>query len=155
MVSFPEIQDLARDTIKNLASGYFTDDLVESDVGLSKDVIESSLTTRGVAYVVDMPVAGSVQERTTGVSLVSVTLPVIIHLNPKQNAADGGAGVNVYEALENIFGALLNYVSVSDGLNDDADRFEPEDECFSLSVGDGGLITYVCFFRKLCALSDG
>lgn len=150
MILLQDLQDFTRDLVKNLTGGYFTDDLVVSDVGLQKDEIEAALTSRGWCVVVDMPMRGRTVESAPGVSLVMVTIPVLVHMNPKQNA-----DIDVFETMGNIHDAILAYVSQSGSVNDDADRFESEDECFVLSVDDGGIITLVSFFKKLCSISAG
>ncbi len=154
IVLLHELQDFTRDLIKNFVTTdaviYFADDLVVSDVGLQKDEIEAALTSRGLAVAVDMPMRGKKVDSAPGVSLVMITVPVILQVNPKQNP-----DINPLLVMGNIHDAILAYVDQSGGVDDDADRFEAEDDCFFLSTDDGGLITIVSFFKKLCSISAG
>jgi len=154
-----ELQDFTRDLIKDFVDSsavqYFANESVVSDVGLQCDEIEAALTSRGVSVQVDMPMRGKRVESAPGVSLVMVTIPVVLQVNQKANASASGAGIDALLAMGNIHDAILAYVDQSGGVNDDADRFEAEDDCFFLSTEDSGTVTIVSFFKKLCSISAG
>jgi len=154
MISFRDIQPTARDVIA--ASDYFSNapdgqaELVIADVGLSKDDIETALNKRGIAVVVDFPTNVATFRRSPGVTHAYVTVPVHVQVNPVANAdPEFGAGKNVLLAVEEIANALMAY----DPEDDEADRFELEEDAIDLLASDAGLVAFVLWFRKLCVFS--
>ena len=146
MTDLKDIQELARVTIA--ADAYFAAALVVADVGLSNADIESALTNRGFAVIIDVPVDARSVYTTSGSIECYVTLPVHVQINPRENAKEGGAQVVITEAVEKVFAALLGYDT-----GEEADRFEADGDLFQLVAQSEGLWAYVLWFRKMVNLS--
>ena len=147
-----ELKDIQSTIVSQIGAGtvasptYFDGETIVADVGLSKDTIETALTTRGFCVIADLPIKGKVMMDTANVAETYVTCPVIVQLNPEINASATGAGKVLLEAVQNVVDAVLSYGTIG------SDRFELEDDCFHVSVDDGGLVTYIIMFRKLTSL---
>jgi hypothetical protein len=143
MIGLKDIQSTAADTIK--ASTFFSNLIVITDIGISRNEIESALTTTGFCVVVDMPLKGSVFQRAPGVSEIYTLLPFWININPEIN----GSTINALESVQELISAMLGFSS-----DDENDRFELEDDAFDLMISDAGLHSYLIMFRKLCSISE-
>lgn len=146
MKELKDAQELLRSTIADYS--YFSGKTVIADVGLSKDAIEIAVNNSGFCVVVDLPIACDLMQRGPGVSECNVTFPVHVQVNPTVNAANGGAGVNVLEAIDSVCSAVLGYEGT-----DSTDRFEHEEKPFELVVNDAGLLAYVIWFRTMITLA--
>lgn len=143
MLAFKDIQDEVRDLIR--AHAYFTGLTVESNLGDKDNEIETALNDKGFAVEVLQVIDGKGFQATPGRALFMARIVIRIKLNAILNAATGGAGKNIYEAVEKATQAILGYQRQTAGEK----TFEPDTEDYLVSYRDDkGLVAYDITFRK-------
>lgn len=143
MLAFKDIQDEVRDLIR--ANAYFTGLTVESNLGDKDDEIEAALNSSGIAVEVLQVIDGKGFQSTPGRTLFMSRIVVRIKINAILNAATGGAGKNIYEAVQKATEAIIGYQRQTPGEK----PFEPDTEDYLTSYRDDkGLVAYDLTFRK-------
>lgn len=152
LVPLKDVQDLTRDTISAFETddavpvAYFASDLVVADVGLSRSAIAEALAARGFAVIVDPPIVGKLFNSAPGTRHCSVLLMVHVQVNPRINDSETGAGVDIAEALQNVFSALIRYSDDNEIARFD---FDDGEDLFHLVMDDASLIAYVVPIYKM------
>jgi hypothetical protein len=146
IIDLKDIQSRAKTEIE--ARAYFTGKTVVIDDGTKKSTIEAALGDGGDGFcvVIGLPISAVELQDAPGVSETEIVLPIEVQVNPSQNAAQE-TPVNILEAIDELFGAILDY---SNGANAFA---AVASKPFELVVSDEGLLAYVCWFRKQIVLS--
>jgi hypothetical protein len=84
-----------------------------------------------------------------GKLVLDAEFTVRLLLNPNANAANGGAGRNIYEAIAAAAAAILSWTPANAGDR----KFEASADWLQLSTKDAGLIIYDLFFLKLSTVN--
>lgn len=152
MLDFKDIQSTAVATIA--ARALFADQLVVANDGTKTKAIGNALgpsedenaPAKGFAIVVNMPAGGEIERATKGVAIINADFTVWALSNPDVNNADGGAGIDLLEGVQEIVAALTDY---SDDANDHFEMFQTP----QLIETTDGYLGYELSFRKTVALS--
>jgi hypothetical protein len=150
MDELKDIQLIAKEAIESYvpfdadpAVAFFLDETVILEDGNKKNELETALSNRGFAIVVDMPVAIKVGERNVKVAHGEVFFAVNVIKKPSAVSTIG-----LMHAVQNVIGALLSH-----GADNDNDLFEIADDACQMIVTDEGLQWYLLMFKKAVALS--
>lgn len=149
MFNLLTIQSTARSVIAAAeldSVAYFEDADVIAEDGYQRDTVEDRLNTRGFAVTVELPVGGRVIDRAPNVTHAHVVFAVNVVVNPKVNADNEDR--DILEIVDVVCSAMLAHGS------DATDRFEHDDDAFSLLVDDEGKLMYMILFRAHTVLAE-
>lgn len=148
MIALSEVQQDAVDILGRLSA--FTDSPavpVLLDDGLKDEEVEDALNGVGACVLVS-PVMNGTQTSTAGrVVVLRAEFVVQVMLNPKTNAATGGADRNILELVE----AVVSGLTASDP-GPGEQRYTVPPNFLNLSVDDDGVFSYHVQAIKPCAI---
>lgn len=148
MISLHEVQQDATDILGTL-SAFTTAPAVPVllDDGLQDDAVEAALNGVGACVLVSPAIAGRRTSAAGRMTVMECEFVVQVMLNPKANAATGGAGRNTLELVEAVVSGLT-----ASNPGPGEQRYTVLANFLNIDVHDDGVIGYQIQIAKPCTI---